>query len=239
LQLKTEDLKIVSDSNDQKIENEQTGGGQNSVPEKELSFTSDQDIDRFVSKVALKLAEQYKLNDIQKLLLEKQDSPIPCQTGRGSNDLLPPVANYVENNISQPTTSDIINVKSKQHDNFDDKKLIELVSEKFKNRAKILLQKIIENPLQIDFNSKGEIFIDTQSVPESNIYQIFPELFIRKKKKYLPGLSELATKIAFLNWGHLINRGITKGLKRPRNYKIHNNTEHSLKEFKNWWYMSM
>jgi len=55
----------------------------------------------------------------------------------------------------------------------------------------------------------------------------------------VPGLSDLATKIAFLNIGHLINKGIGKGLKCPKSYNLHEETEPTLKEFKNWWYMSM
>ncbi len=94
-------------------------------------------------------------------------------------------------------------------------------------------------PASIDFNSDGELFIDSVSIPGANIFDIFPELFLRKKKKFITGLSDLATKIAFLNLGHLINKGIPRGLKRPTNYKLHDQTIPDLKVFKNWWYMSM
>jgi len=245
---KKEHLKIVPESSkvpENKKLIEQIGEGNQSVAkiEGDLNFPSSSSInfnehsfiDSIVSKVTDKLLENFKsenLNALKKIVDEKS------QIGAGS-DILPPVANFVEHDISQPSSSDIINIKSTQHNEFDDAKLLKLIPEKFKKRATILLNNIKSNPLQIDFNTKGDLFIDSQSIPNSNIFVIFPELFNCKKKRPIFGLSELATKISTLGWGHLIVKGIAKGLKRPKNYKIHEKTQHSLSEFKNWWYMSV
>jgi len=235
---KKEELKIIPDTTEETLgelqqPNQQGGGYLMSDEKKSESNLTTQTlqnvVDEIVSKVTKNLIEHL---DVQKVA--QKDS----QVGEGG-DLLPQTANFVKHNISQPSSSDSLTIKSTQHDHFDDQKLLNLIPQQFKKRAEILLNNIKSDPLQIDFNTKGELFIDTQSVPDANIYCVFPELFVRKKKKLTLGLSELATKIARLGWGHLINKGIAKGLKRPKNYKIHEKTEHSLKEFKNWWYMSM
>jgi len=186
-------------------------------------------IETIVAKVLVSLNQQQANKNL--------DEP-KSQTGEGV-DLLPPTANFIESNVIPPLASGSLKVKSTQHDKFDDKKLLDSIPTKFLKRATILLNKIKNIPLQIDFNSNGDLFIDGQNIPNANIYLIFPELFIRKKKRPIIGLSELATKISYLGCGFLIAKGITKGLKRPKNYKIHESTEHSLKEFKNWWYVSM
>lgn len=160
------------------------------------------------------------------------------QTGRGSTDLLPPTAGHSTLEVQQPPASDTSVTKSISYDQFDVQKLVNTVPHKFSKRAALLLKNIQERPLDISFKTNGELYIDSESVPSADIFNIFPQLFVRKHKKVVPGLSELATKIASLHWGHLISKGITKGLKRPRNYKLHDSAEHSLKEFKNWWYMS-
>lgn len=193
-------------------------------------------ISQIASAVAEQLNQQFNLSALQSLLHQKETE----QTGKGAadNDLVPPTASHSTLEVEPPPASDTTITKSVSYDQFDIQKLINSVPRKFSKRAAQLLQNIKQRPLDISFKTNGDLYIDSQSVPSADIFQIFPELFVRKKKIILPGLSELATKIASLHWGHLISRGITKGLKRPKNYKVHDNTAHSLKEFKNWWYMS-
>ena len=228
-------MEIVPDSNQddtQKFEKEretpkeQTGQG---------SITFEPNIvAQIASAVTEQLNQQFNLTALQALLQEKQVE----QTGRGSSDLLPPIAEEAAHDVHQPPAADTTVTKSVSYDQFDIQKLVNSVPRKFAKRATLLLSNIQERPLDISFKTNGEVYIDSESVPDANIFTIFPELFVRKHKKIVPGLSELATKIASLHWGHLISKGITKGLKRPRNYKVHENTTHTLKEFKNWWYMS-
>ena len=191
-------------------------------------------ITQIAAAVSEQINQQFNLAGLQALLHEREGD----QTGTGSDDLLPPTAGHSSLEVQQPPAGDEPVTKSVSYDQFDVEKLVNSVPRKFSKRATLLLKNIKERPLDISFKTNGELYIDSKSVPDADIYKIFPQLFVRKQKKIVPGLSELATKIASLHWGHLISKGITIGLKRPRNYKLHDSTAHTLKEFKNWWYMS-
>lgn len=119
---------------------------------------------------------------------------------------------------------------------FDENVLLNLVPNGFHIRAKELLQKIHENPMELNFSTDGTVYIDSESIPKSDIKVIFPALFIRKNKKAIPGLTETATKLASLGLGHLFFKGILKTLKRPLNYKF-SETPSDFKKHKNWWFL--
>jgi len=130
----------------------------------------------------------------------------------------------------------VVETKSQPHDVFDEKLLIQLVPTGFHARAKELLEKIREIPMELSFATDGTVFIDSQSIPNSDIKIIFPALFIRKNKKAIIGLTETATKLASLGFGHLFFKGILKALKRPKNFKISDEAL-AYKKHKNWWYI--
>ena len=115
------------------------------------------------------------------------------------------------------------------HDESDDAKHIRSIPERFRARGLKLQASLNKNPLSFDYNSKGEVFIDQTSLPRSDIFVIFPALFVRSQKR-LPGLSEVATKIAFLGLGHLINFGIARGLKRQKSFEENSATSIELKK---------
>jgi len=131
----------------------------------------------FIETIVAKVLDTLNQQQANKNL----DGP-KSQTGEGV-DLLPPTASFVESNVIPPLASGSLKVKSTQHDKFDDKKLLDSIPKQFLKRATILLNKIKNAPLQIDFNSKGDLFIDGENIPDANIFLIFPELFIRKKKE--------------------------------------------------------
>lgn len=234
---KTEALRITKEKNEQSAEtaidksHSQIGSGL------EVSSALIQELS---TAVANQISQQFNLKALQQLVPTPTPSEL-IQTGEGntSNDLLPPIPSHINFNISAPAASDFVKHKSQQFDEFDVNKLISSVPIAYHTRAKNLIEKITQNPLEIDFNTKGQLYLDGIEIPQANIFQIFPELYRRKLKKNLPGKDELVTKIASKGWGTLIVRGIVKGLKRPKNYQCHNETLASLKEFKNWWYMSM
>lgn len=93
--------------------------------------------------------------------------------------------------------------------------------------------------MEFSFNTDGEIFIDSRSIPNANIFEIFPALFI-KSPKIINGLKEVTTKLSSLNLNHLFRKGMLKALKRPRNYKyalcVHNQ-EFMKDKYKHWWYL--
>lgn len=126
--------------------------------------------------------------------------------------------------------------KSVFQDSSDDDKLISTVPEKYQEKASNLLKLLKKHSLTFNYNSKGEIFIDQVSLPNSNFFAIFPELFY-KRKKHVDGLAEVATKIASLGLGHLINFGIAKGLKRPKSFIEDPSTAHEMHNLKHWYYI--
>ena len=159
------------------------------------------------------------------------------QIGEGQADLIAPLAEKDSGYITAPDVAGTVGeTKSQPHDVFDENLLIELVPSGFHARAKELLQKIHEFPMELNFGTDGTVFIDSQSIPNSDIKIIFPALFIRKNKKVIPGLKELATKLASMGFGHLFFKGILKSLKRPNNYKI-SESAIDYKKHKNWWYI--
>jgi len=235
---KTHELRIVQEKDNTfpnpKVEQaaEQTGSGNLSLP--------DDFIEQLSASISNQISQKFNLPALQQLL-PANPAPHISQIGEGnlSNDLFPPAPSSTKLDVSQPPAFDSNLKKSQQYDQFDNNKLINLVPKQYHGRAKRLLTYIKENPLEIDYNSRGDLFIDGVCIPNANIFKIFPELYVRKFKKFLPGKSELATKIASKGWGKLMVRGIIKGLKRPPKYQLHSDTLSSIKSFKNWWYLSM
>ena len=172
-----------------------------------------------------------KLSEIKDILQNNQ-------FGNGSSDLTPSAIEYVKNEHLPPISNSEDLKKSVPHDFYDKEELIKSVQPVFQIKARNLLNALDENPLEINFSTKGEVFIDNNSIPNANIFKIFPELFVKKTVKPLPGLSEVVTKIASLGLGHFINRGITKGLKRTLN-SSHNFEElnQQIKKTKSWWFI--
>jgi len=150
--------------------------------------------------------------------------------------LLAPLTEDSHHETEPDPAGTIVETKSQPHDVFDENLLIQLVPNGFHTRAKELLEKIREFPMELSFASDGTVFIDSQSIPNSDIKTIFPALFIRKTKKIIPGLIETATKLASMGAGQFFFKGILKTLKRPKNYKL---SEEALnyKKHKNWWFI--
>ena len=152
--------------------------------------------------------------------------------------MLPPLTEDVHFKTAPDPAGTVVQNKSEPHDVFDSNLLLELVPAGFHARAKELLEKIKQNPMEISFATDGTVFIDSKSIPNTNIKIIFPALFIRKNKSSITGLKETATKLASLGFGHLFFKGILKTLKRPSNYKfLDYEKSHDLKKNKHWWFI--
>jgi len=158
------------------------------------------DYETRISQLVVKqLAEQYNLDALQKLLpgnfyhkiiltfflvtlLQSfSDKPIAKQVGGGCLDLLPPILDFIDLHVEQPTEFVAQEQKSSQFDQFDEEKLLTEVPPKFRKNAQQLLGKIREDPLSIDFNSNGELFIDSVSIPDANISTFFLNCLCEKK----------------------------------------------------------
>lgn len=186
------------------------------------------------------LINQFRLDQVHSLLTSKHNTLNIKQTGTGVEDNQRPLTEPTLNNTTPLPAADIITEKSKFQDKFDENHLIQLVPVEYQQSATHLLDEIRNYPLDIMFNSNGELFIDSVSIPNANIYKIFPALFIKTSKYKIPGLSELTTKLASLNLTHLFQRGIVKPLKRPKNYPFplpKHQKQINEANYKHWWFI--
>lgn len=103
--------------------------------------------------------------------------------------------------------------KNDNNDQFDENQLLRHVPGSYIEKAKRLLKFFNKYPEEITWNSDGVIFIDQTSIPNSNIYQLFPQLFNKfqtsssKSSRNMyngDGLLELVEKIKEIHLDHLI-----------------------------------
>lgn len=169
----------------------------------------------------------------------KPSSSAVNQDGSGADDLITaqPIPIPNDNPIFPPVQNVDIH-KSDLNDNFDIQKLLQSVPEENLEKAEILLKKLQEFPNEITWDSSGTIFIDQKSLPESNIYDLFPKLFrkVANANKIL-NLREVASKIASLGFGYLINGRYTGGLSRKKPVPNEAELIEKMKSYPNWWYI--
>ena len=106
---------------------------------------------------------------------------------------------------------------------------------RFKNNAIELLNYFDKNGEKITFNSAGTIFIDQVSLPNSNIFEIFPILFRKNSsRKKVPGLYDFIERLEQLGLAHLISIGKKK---TPESKKEQFEEKGLSKESSNYWYL--
>ena len=161
------------------------------------------------------------------------------QEGAGANDLIAELPSpIVETETPEFQPPSIIIHKSQLNDNFDDNRLVNSVPPMFRERAKKFIKEILPYSSDVTWDSSGTIFLDQNSLPSSNIFKIFPYLFKRvKAAQSYPHLIELATKIASLGLGHLINKRLTLGLNRKKAVENQDFLHKQIKTAKHWWYL--
>ncbi len=119
--------------------------------------------------------------------------------------------------------------KNDDNDSFDEAELLKQVPQSQIEKAKRLVQFFNRYPEEISWNSEGVIFLDETSIPNSNIYQIFPLLYSNSPlsksldKPILNSLLELLKKIKELHLDHLILRKVPDSVEKV--YKRENNLE--------------
>jgi len=157
------------------------------------------------------------------------------------NDLVPaaPIPSSFENAATVTGPENVL-VKSDINDQDDEHSLLKKIPAKFKERAAKLIEAFDEFPTIMSWDKAGVVFLDGNSIPNSNIYELMPELFKANPDKNKSGFSELVKKIAALGYGHLINKTILKGLQRRE--KIEKQSElynYVSKNPKKWYYIGM
>jgi len=125
-------------------------------------------------------------------------------------------------------------IKSDLNDIFDVKKAILKVPKEYRLNATKLLTEIEKRSPQITFDSKGVIFVDGESIPQSNIYKFLPLLYRKKISKTLPGFSDFLTKLNSLGLKQffLLDKSYKTKLQlhKKLNEELENNSKPSA-----WW----
>jgi hypothetical protein len=161
------------------------------------------------------------------------------QEGTGADDLLlsEPIPILNDNPVFKPVNNVEIH-KSRLNDTFDVKKLLDTVPAESLEKAQILIKKLDDFPNEITWDSTGNIYIDQKSLPESNIFDLFPKLFRKTPNaNKIINLKELASKISSLGLGYLLNARLTSGLSRKKPLLTHDEMFLKTKANPNWWYI--
>jgi hypothetical protein len=154
---------------------------------------------------------------------------ISIKQGRG-DDLSPQVP-IIQSSEIHPLEYNNLVSKSDEADSFDDKRLLSLIPNGYKKKAKELLRIIDEQGHLITFNSKGVLFLNGSSIPNSNIFEIFPLLFKKIKPKNTPGLFELIKQLELNGMSFLIESKQKKNIEP----KVDKKADEKISE--NFWYL--
>ena len=85
---------------------------------------------------------------------------------------------------------------------------------------------------ELTWNSDGVIFVDQTSIPNSNIFHLFPYLFKSKRPKDLQGFDDFIEKIESMGLTHLVQvkTKIISGSNATTTTTSKSNSQ-------NWWYL--
>jgi hypothetical protein len=106
-----------------------------------------------------------------------------------------------------------------------------LVPPRYRRQAEVLLQQFNKHGNELTWNSDGVIFIDQISLPNSDIFVLFPYLFKSKHPKDLNGFEDFLKKINEMGLTHLI---VSKHSQRSNNL---NSSLPSTSKSQNWWFL--
>ena len=83
---------------------------------------------------------------------------------------------------------------------------------------------------ELTWSSTGIIYVDETSIPNSNIFELFPYLFRAKRPKGLIGFEDFCDKIVEMGLSDFI-------FKKPKVYKQNEPTKETKDEKLNWWFL--
>jgi hypothetical protein len=181
------------------------------------------------------------ITEIVKETLSKSNliSAQPQQSGSGivdNEDLAQEVPPPADNPNHQAPSAVEETLKSSQNSIGFQELLLNKIPSKFRERAEKLLEALEQVPNSITWNSDGVIFINQDSLPNSNIYVMLPELFKKAPNKKLPGFFEFTSEIATLGLGHLIEKQILRGLQRSAAIENQKELYQGIQN-EHWWYI--
>ncbi len=115
----------------------------------------------------------------------------------------------------------------------DEMKLLKTIPPRYRRQAATLIRQFENRGNELTWNSDGVIFIDQTSIPESDIFLLFPYLFKHKFPKTLLGFEDFLQKIEEMGLSHLILQ--KKFTKRSKYLKSESKMEK--KDSTNWWFL--
>ena len=183
--------------------------------------------------------DQEFIGKIVKLVTEQITNPTnPLKDARPVNstwsnfDLSPPSTSVINSaNTVPPIHFTQTRIKNDDNDSFDESRLLKTIPPRHRYQAQILLHQFNQRGTELTWNSDGIIFVDQTSIPQSNIFVLFPYLFKMKHPKDLPGFEDFVKKIEEMGLGHLI----IKNGRSKRSQQMNLNS--TLKQSDNWWYI--
>jgi hypothetical protein len=96
----------------------------------------------------------------------------------------------------------------------------------------VLIKEFSNSPHSFNWNLDGVIFLDDVSIPNSDIYVFFPNLFKGRYQKHLIGFSDFVQKIHEMGLTNLI---------KQKNVKVKNTSAATSPSNSasagNWWYL--
>ena len=136
-------------------------------------------------------------------------------------------------NFSVPLNENDLN------ETFDEDTLLKTVPKSFKEKAIELLKKFDERPNELTWDASGNIYINEQVIPNSNIFRFFPFLFKRKTPKSLTGFLDFTNQIDAMGLSHLLSPySKTSTTKQTTTSQLaKNETVGTDSLTNNWWYI--
>lgn len=181
----------------------------------------------FVAKVASLVSSKLfnlKAQDVLEKLFEKPNAaPIHAQV--------------LTSNVEPPVKFDCQKVQNDMNSAFNEKVLLQTVPVKYQREATALLSAFDERANDITWDSSGIVYIDETSIPQSNIYKIFPKLFKKGDPKRLPGYNEVRSKLKQMGLNHLIHATDTKPFSKKMSEENLIGEGEPSKVKMQWWYI--
>ena len=202
---------------------EQSGSGSSVLDQLGCGSSND-----FISKVAKLVSE--RIADANQL--PTSPSFVPTDPNWRNYEVVAPTvtSDPIPSNSAPPLNFENPITENDFNDSFDQKKLLTIVPKQFKKKATSLLKCFDERPNEVTWDSSGNIYLDEQSLPNSNVFELFPYLYRKRSKKSLQGLNDFVLKIQSMGLGHLINTSVKV---KSSDEKPTSGNEKSL----NWWYL--
>lgn len=138
-----------------------------------------------------------------------------------------------QDNIAPPISFSNPIYQNDMNDSFDESALLKKVPKAFKKRAQILLKIFDERPHELTWDSSGNIYVNEQSIPNANIFLLFPYLFRKRVPKSVVGLPDLVAQLKSMGLSHLINCHAEMKPKKPQPSEPVPKASSS----SDWWYL--